>query len=625
MSNSTILCGLGNNFSTTLSANHTSGAASLEIASGAALTAALTAQGLPAISLLHPIRIVVSSVSTPSHFTIFRATNLSVNTLQVAVDEGTTDPGYVSGDTVTMEVTAGYINDLNQHVKASPINVKDFGAVGDGSTDDTLAIQAAIDVFSNNAGTGAVYFPTGTYKVTSSIRYLGSYSKSIRIIGEASSAGQTGALLQAHLGEIGTFDGPAVLEFAGGLDCVVQDLGIDAGGVAKYGVWIHADHSRGGPNAPIGCSHITLDRVIVGGVTNVSGAAAITLGFKADGTADNAQCDDISLIRCKLVGTGSPRTPYGLLTDAGNVKNFFVYSSLFNGFQTGVKFGGSGPMLLSGCVFGNNSITDVETRTGQLHMVGCESEGSTRCVVGSTGAHSGTVIIENSIWSGACPEDQFVIDYQASLRLIGNYFANYKLNPDYPTDPVMYLPAALRIRVEVQINDAATVVSEGNFYRGVTGLPPFFVSTGSNLFSQFKNVGALARSFADYGGFEGGLVYLAPQQTSTGVIAQRTLASTSSVTTIAANLNDGEMLADASASNLTITLPRIIPVSAGSPVPAGRTFRIKRIDNSSNTVTVEPDAPDTIEGASSYVLTTQYKRVEVGSDGTGVWYVWGSN
>ena len=42
------------------------------------------------------------------------------------------------------------------------VSVMDFGAVGDGVEDDTVAIQAAI----NN---GPTYFPTGTYRVTSSI------------------------------------------------------------------------------------------------------------------------------------------------------------------------------------------------------------------------------------------------------------------------------------------------------------------------------------------------------------------------------------------------------------------------------------------------------------------------
>lgn len=47
------------------------------------------------------------------------------------------------------------------------VSVKDFGAVGDGVSDDTVFIQAAIDSFT--AGRGTVYFPPGTYKVTSQI------------------------------------------------------------------------------------------------------------------------------------------------------------------------------------------------------------------------------------------------------------------------------------------------------------------------------------------------------------------------------------------------------------------------------------------------------------------------
>jgi hypothetical protein len=53
---------------------------------------------------------------------------------------------------------------------ADVVNVKDFGAVGDGVTDDTAAIQSAI-----NSGYGkAVYIPAGTYLVTSTINISGS-------------------------------------------------------------------------------------------------------------------------------------------------------------------------------------------------------------------------------------------------------------------------------------------------------------------------------------------------------------------------------------------------------------------------------------------------------------------
>jgi len=46
---------------------------------------------------------------------------------------------------------------------AEVTNVKDYGAVGDGSTDDAPAIQAAIDAATTNGG--SVFFPQGTYSV----------------------------------------------------------------------------------------------------------------------------------------------------------------------------------------------------------------------------------------------------------------------------------------------------------------------------------------------------------------------------------------------------------------------------------------------------------------------------
>lgn len=51
------------------------------------------------------------------------------------------------------------------------VSVKDFGAVGDGVTDDTAAINAAISA-RNASGGGVVYFPAGTYRVKSSIQYM---------------------------------------------------------------------------------------------------------------------------------------------------------------------------------------------------------------------------------------------------------------------------------------------------------------------------------------------------------------------------------------------------------------------------------------------------------------------
>lgn len=64
----------------------------------------------------------------------------------------------------TLNITPGSGN--------SPLfNVKDYGALGDGVADDTVAIQAAIDS-AIAIGGGIVYFPSGTYILTDAINLV---------------------------------------------------------------------------------------------------------------------------------------------------------------------------------------------------------------------------------------------------------------------------------------------------------------------------------------------------------------------------------------------------------------------------------------------------------------------
>ena len=56
-------------------------------------------------------------------------------------------------------------------ITGAPVNVKDYGAVGDGSTDDTTAMQAAITAVATT-GQG-LYIPVGTYKITSVLTSAG--------------------------------------------------------------------------------------------------------------------------------------------------------------------------------------------------------------------------------------------------------------------------------------------------------------------------------------------------------------------------------------------------------------------------------------------------------------------
>jgi hypothetical protein len=73
--------------------------------------------------------------------------------------------------------------------EGAPINVKDYGATGDGTTDDTVAIQAALDVGDNIV----VEFPAGTYKLTSALEVdnsntiLRGYGATLNMVGTTGS------------------------------------------------------------------------------------------------------------------------------------------------------------------------------------------------------------------------------------------------------------------------------------------------------------------------------------------------------------------------------------------------------------------------------------------------------
>src|SRR5689334_5741217 len=57
-------------------------------------------------------------------------------------------------------------------------NVKDFGAKGDGVTDDWAAIMAAVNwqTAVSYHGQGTIFFPPGTYHVSAPIDFFGPFS-----------------------------------------------------------------------------------------------------------------------------------------------------------------------------------------------------------------------------------------------------------------------------------------------------------------------------------------------------------------------------------------------------------------------------------------------------------------
>lgn len=104
-------------------------------------------------------------------------------------------------------------------------NVINFGATGNGSTDDTAAIVSAIAACGGGSSAGVVYFPAGTYRITSTL----------------SVANKTGCVLKGD-GNGATYilnsnRASNAITFSTCAYCGVEDL------------FIHSDRSAGNPTA----------------------------------------------------------------------------------------------------------------------------------------------------------------------------------------------------------------------------------------------------------------------------------------------------------------------------------------------------------------------------------------
>jgi hypothetical protein len=124
------------------------------------------------------------------NYTIGASTSLSVNASSVLYNEGGT----------------GAVDRNVEQKLQETVSVKDFGAVGDGVTDDTAAINAAITYIGSSGG-GSVYAPRGTYMVSSSTDAIKINYDNVRLYGDGigstifkNLASSTGTVIHAYKG-----------------------------------------------------------------------------------------------------------------------------------------------------------------------------------------------------------------------------------------------------------------------------------------------------------------------------------------------------------------------------------------------------------------------------------------
>lgn len=96
---------------------------------------------------------------------------------------------------------------------------------------------------------------------------------------------------------------------------------------------------------------------------------------------------------------------------------------------------------------------------------------------------------------------------------------------------------------------------------------------------------------------------------ASGAVANETVSTQTASFTAATTVD--VYLCDATSGAITVTLP-----AAGGAGASGKVFTFRKINSSTNTVTVDGNASETIDGALTVVLGQQYDSVTMVSDGT---------
>lgn len=161
------------------------------------------------------------------------------------------------------------------------------------------------------------------------------------------------------------------------------------------------------------------------------------------------------------------------------------------------------------------------------------------------------------------------------------------------------------------INNGGTAQEVKTLAVGTTGTNFAVSNTTNTITFNLPDASASARGVVTTGAQTlAGAKTLNALLTTTGI---NTALSTITAVTYTATSTDHTLLCDATSNAITITLP----ASSGA---TGRIYNIKKIDASVNAVTVDGNASETIDGATTQVLSTQWQNLQIQCNGTN-WFI----
>lgn len=333
------------------------------------------------------------------------------------------------------------------------VNVREFGATGDGSTDDTAAIMAALNAAvarttSNSDQAKTVLVPPGVYTISSTLALTD--VRNFRLLGIGGGQGGLNGVVFRWNGTAGG----TVLSLNRVRDAEFGYFAIVAGS-ATFGVGLDIDQDASGAwiSTHNGFHHIHID----GGST-----AAIRLSNTATANNELHVFEDVV-----LTGAG----PIGYQIKNAQSKHHRILGGSIGNKTTGISQT-FGSFYAYGVNFDNNT-TDISLTNvvDTISILNCHSEGATKFLnISAAGTSAWAVMIQGSRLSPASGATTYIeYNKMGPLVLIGNDFADGNNRPNW------------RLGVSgFGGTGGATVVAIGNIFPNNT---PFALGVVANLTS----------------------------------------------------------------------------------------------------------------------------------------------
>jgi hypothetical protein len=457
-------------------------------------------------------------------------------------------------------------------------SVKTFGAAGNGVTDDTSAIQLAINI-TGAAGGGTVFLPAGTYKFTPPLT-IGYGGVTLQGTGYGSRLTFAGSGVSPAISNPDTVQRTAIWIRDLRLSSTVsgQGLGIDASYWAIGGtqdIWID------GVNAGILHGSVYGDyNHDINPRISISGAGAYAIKF-------DAQANENTVTRARII---TDATATGIIVNAHSISLYDpdVETTALVGID--VQSSGHSCTIVAPYLEGNKTNLRVASGVRQLTLLGGTiSDGSTANIedqgaIGFTrvGTQVQYAVEPLTVSRGPVSADGFMVDMATTT-----------------TPSVLRDSHAFLWRGTYADSGGTPHTVDWRILNNVTS------DTGGSKLRMMSRTDS--NSYAEKLSVDGSGVLTTGGRIVAGGPVQVPFAAKASAYPIVAN-TDSIISADATSAPVTITLPTAVNIQ-------GRTFTIKRINSGANAVTVATTSAQTIDGAATRSLGSQWSSVTVVSDG----------